>query len=322
MTDHPQTVPDKNRPSINAPRPPAGDYATGMAFALLSYFLFSSNDALVRLTSQTLGPPLIIIGSSLVALPLLILFFWLRGEQITWWPQRPRLVILRTLLGGVTALFAFSAFKRLPLADAYVFIFTMPLFLTGLSVLIFKESIGWRRWSAVAVGFVGVIVAFQPGHTALDWGHLFALCGAMTGSLSLVIMRIVSQTERRPCLAIWQFPGTLVVPLILLLIAPEELTPMAEPKVLGLLFASGVLVASVQLSLIITLRSVPPSQVAPLQYSQILWGVVFGWLLFGDWPQVSVWFGLVLIVASGVYTWHRERVRIRQVAAQNPPARL
>ncbi len=322
MTDKTQSATLPLEPTAQAPRPPAGDYATGMAFALLSYFLFSSNDAIVRLTSQTLSPPLIIIGSSLVALPLLILFFWVRGEEITWWPQRPGLVMLRTALGGITALFAFNAFKRLPLADAYVFIFTMPLFLTGLSMLIFKERIGWRRWAAVAVGFLGVVVAFRPGQAALDWGHLFALCGAVTGSMSLVIMRIVSQVERRPCLAIWQFPGTLVVPALLLLFSPQALAPMAQPPVLGLLLASGFLVAAVQLSLIITLRSVPPSQVAPLQYSQIFWGVVFGWLLFGDWPQASVWFGLVLIVGSGVYTWHRERVRIRQAALQNPPVRL
>lgn len=320
MFSRPAFLPSKS--PRTTPRAPAGDYAIGMGFALLTYFLFSSNDAVVRLASQQIAPPVIILGSSLVALPLLLLFFKLRGEHITWWPQRPGLVILRTALGGVTALFAFNAFQRLPLADAYVFIFTMPLFLTGLSVLVFKEQIGWRRWSAVAVGFLGVVVAFQPGRAALDWGHLYALCGAVTGSISLVILRIISQSERRPCLAIWQFPGTIVVPLAIMAIAPPDISQVVSGRVLLLLVISGLIIASVQLTLIITLRSLPPSQIAPLQYSQILWGVSFGWLLFGDWPQPSVWFGLVLIVGSGVYTWHRERVRIRLASAQNPPARL
>ncbi len=320
MLSRPAFLPSKGPRS--KPRAPAGDYAVGMSFALLTYLLFSSNDAIVRLASQQIAPPLIILGSSLVALPLLLLFFKVRGEHITFWPQRPGLVILRTALGGLTALFAFNAFQRLPLADAYVFIFTMPLFLTGLSVLVFKEKIGWRRWSAVGVGFLGVVIAFQPGRAALDWGHLYALCGAMTGSVSLVILRIVSQTERRPCLAIWQFPGSIVVPLIIMAISPPDMSQLASGRVIGLLLASGLVITTVQLTLIITLRSLPPSQIAPLQYSQILWGVSFGWLLFGDWPQPSVWFGLVLIVASGVYTWHRERVRIRLASAQNPPARL
>lgn len=320
MLSRPAFLPSKS--PRTKPRAPAGDYAVGMSFALITYLLFSSNDAIVRLASQQIAPPLIILGSSLFALPLLLLFFKVRGEHITWWPQRPGLVILRTALGGVTALFAFSAFQRLPLADAYVFIFTMPLFLTGLSVLVFKEKIGWRRWSAVAVGFVGVVIAFQPGRAALDWGHLYALCGAITGSVSLVILRIVSQTERRPCLAIWQFPGSLVVPLIIMAFSPPDMSQVASGRVIGLLLASGLIITAVQLTLIVTLRSLPPSQIAPLQYSQILWGVSFGWLLFGDWPQPSVWFGLVLIVTSGVYTWHRERVRIRSASAQNPPARL
>lgn len=320
MFSRPAFLPSKG--PRKSPRAPAGDYALGMSFALLTYFLFSSNDAIVRLASQHIAPPLIVLGSSLVALPMLLIFFKLRGEDITWWPQRPRLVIFRTILGGITAMFAFSAFQRLPLADAYVFIFTMPLFLTGLSVLVLKEQIGWRRWSAVGVGFLGVVIAFQPGRAALDWGHLYALCGAMTGSLSLVILRIVSQTERRPCLAIWQFPGSIVLPLLLMALAPVEVDQLFSGQVVLLLLISGLVITTVQLTLIITLRSLPPSQIAPLQYSQILWGVSFGWLLFGDWPQPSVWFGLVLIVGSGVYTWHRERVRIRLASAQNPPARI
>jgi drug/metabolite transporter (DMT)-like permease len=120
--------------------------------------------------------------------------------------QRLHLHVLRGVLGMGGGFFAFFAYSRLPLADAYAMIFTTPLLITALSVPIFGEHVGWRRWSAVAVGFVGVLIMLRPGVAPIGIGSLAALAAACFSACAILLVRKLSATESTASIALYSNP--------------------------------------------------------------------------------------------------------------------
>lgn len=291
--------------TTNVQRPISGNYSLGISLSLMAFFSFSATDAIAKLLTQGMSPAVFTICAASLATPLLLGFYWLRGEEIVLKPNLPHLTLFRAITGGTTALCAFTAFQRLPLAEAYVFIFTVPMIITALSVVILKEKVGWRRWTAVIVGFIGVMIAFRPGVSEPQIGHLMAFGCAFFGSIGLITMRQIGQREKRSTLSLWVIIGNVLLPLPFALMDTAGWQSIAWRE-LGLLVMAATGFAFSQVAMISATRAISASQIAPFQYSQIIWGVALGWLLFSDWPSLFVWLGLVLIVGSGLYTWHRE----------------
>lgn len=283
--------------------------ASGIAFAVLSYACFSTGDALIKLASARFS--VFQIAASLAVFALLPVLALTHGQG-GWRALVPRhkgLVILRGALSAASGLFAWRAFALLPLADGYAILFAAPILVTAMSSFLLGEQVGWRRFAAAAVGFVGVLVMIRPDFATLGLGHLFAGLAAVAGAGSLVTLKRIGGRETSASILLAVFLATLcasapMVPGTFVLPTPHELALMA---LAGLLMGCG------HAGLVLATRDTPAVVVAPFQYTQMIWGVAFGVILFGNQPDPILFLGMALVVASGLFTLWRETVRRRPV---------
>jgi S-adenosylmethionine uptake transporter len=270
-------------------------FACFAAYAISDAFVKSLRGSLPAYEAVFFGAML-----GLVAIP----FIRRRGER---WreaviAQRPVLWWTRAIAGAVSNLSAVVAFTHLPMAETFALIFLMPIFVTVLSVVFLKEQVGWRRWSAVVIGFVGVLVVLRPGFRTLGLGHLAAIACGMAGAVSMVALRLAGPHEKRISLYGAGVVGPLLVGGVLML--PSFTWPTLQQA--GLLAGYGLLAALAGVLLMLATELAPANRVAPTQYSQMLWAIGFGYWLFGDtldWPMLV---GIVLILGAGLFTLVRE----------------
>jgi len=276
----------------------------GIAFSAATFACFSAADVAVKwLTAGYSVFQLACLTAVFATLPVAVLV-WRGGRPVVLRPRRPGPVALRTLLLACDTLGAYFAFSRLPLADAYTLLFAAPLIVTALSPWLLRDAVGWHRWSAVIVGFAGVVVAMRPGGAALDLGYLAAIGSASAFSLALVITRRIGDRESAATLVVWTLIGKAAVAGTFMAFA---FTPM--PLVdLALVAFAGVFVGIAQIFMVLAFRQAPPAVVAPFQYTQMLWGVFYGFVFFGDVPDVFIIVGSGLVIASGLYILWREQV--------------
>jgi S-adenosylmethionine uptake transporter len=279
----------------------------GIAFAVLAFAIFSCADAAVKWLSATHSIFQIIFLSTLFAFVPVAALVRREGGLAVLRPRHPGLVALCPLLLAADMVLVFFAFTRLPLADAYTMLFTTPMLVTALSVRLLGERVGWRRWTAVAVGFGGVLIVLRPGFADLDLGHVAALASSLFFALSLIVARRIGGSESG---------STLLVSMMLALLVVTAPVPPAvyvdsTPADLAMLAAIGLLMGLGHLGLIQALRLAPSAVVAPFHYSQIVWAIVFGLLLFGNRPSPWVIAGSAVIIASGLYILWRETLRAR-----------
>ena len=281
----------------------------GIGFAVLSYASFSTADAIVKLTSARFSVFQIAFTVALFALlPVLALTLGQGGLRALI-PQRWPLVALRGGLTAACGLLAWRGFAMLPLSEAYAILFAAPILVTALSAVLLGEEVGWRRWSAQGVGFAGVLVMVRPDFATLGIGHLFTVLAAGLGALGLITLRRIGNSERSaPILA---------AVFVAIMLASGPMVPstfvLPEWREVGLLALAGLLMGCGQAGLVLATREAPAVVVAPFQYSQMIWGVLFGALLFGDRPAPILFAGMALVMASGLYTVWRETVRKRTV---------
>jgi len=275
----------------------------GIALAFLTYALYSWNDAIVKGLGPELPVPEIVFFGTL-AQSVVILLLRPRGER---WRDmfrmnHPKRVLLRMVCGIAAGLLGTFAFTTIPLAEVYALMFLAPILVTLLSLFILGEPVGWRRLSAVAVGFVGMLLVVKPGFRELHLGHLAAAGVAVVGAISMIIMRMIGHSERRVSLVGVVMTGALVVSAIL------TIPVFRLPSLSALLhiMAIGVFGGISQLTILAATRAAPANRVAPAQYSQIAWAVVLGSTFFAEFPDSLSLAGIVLIGLSGLFTLLRE----------------
>ncbi len=289
----------------------AGDHvARGIAFALIAFSIFSCADAGVKWLTERYSVFQIIFVSNLFTLIPVALLIRHEGGLHKLRPRHPWLVGLRSILLAIDMVLVFYAFTELPLADAYALIFAVPMVVTALSVPILGEKVGWRRWSAVVVGFIGVLIVLRPGIAELKAGHIAAISSALFFGLSLILVRRMGKDESTGGLIFWMVVALLAVSAPIM---PEVYVPMSWPD-LGLMAVLGLLSGAGHLMLIRAFRLAPSAIVAPFHYSQMIWAVFFGLFLFGDIPDAWVISGSAVIIGSGLYILWRETVRGRAKA--------
>ncbi len=222
--------------------------------------------------------------------------------------------VSRSLLGMLGMLLNFGAVALLPLAESTSIAFTMPIFATILSALVLHEKIGRHRWSAVAVGFIGVVIMANPDAEHLaSLGVIVALVGAFVTAIVSIVLRDLNKTEQAPAIVFW-FTALSLPPLAIL--AWMSATPHDAHDWL-LLVMLGVSGGVAQLLMTFSLRWGPVSLVIPMDYSQLIWATAAGWLFWSTWPTATSWIGAVLIAAGGLYIAWREQVR-RSAAGVSP----
>lgn len=268
--------------------------------------MFSTGDAFIKAAGAATG---VFVIAFFVTLFSAIPSWFARPADERWrefWRMRhPRLVHLRAAAGVAAGLFGIHAFTHLPLAEAYALIFLMPAFTTLLSVLALGERVGWRRWLAVGLGFLGVLVAVRPGFREVGLAHLAAAGCAFGAAITVTVLRRIGNEEKRTSLIgavfLW---GVLVNGALM---APGFAWP--APQTLLALVLAGFCAGLGQLCLMAATRAAPAARIAPMQYSQILWAVLLGALFFAEYPDTLTLAGLALVALSGLLTLLRDEVR-------------
>jgi drug/metabolite transporter (DMT)-like permease len=244
--------------------------------------------------------------------PLLAWMAWTRNFG-AWRTARPLAHLSRGVLGLATMVLAFSALIYLPLAEAATIGFVAPLFSVMLSAMILSEPVGRHRWSAVAIGFIGVLIVMQPsGGNLPTTGLALALLSALGVAAVTITIRQIGRTESTPTIVLW---FTLIS-----LIATGLLLPFFGQAHDGwtwaILAMLGIFGGIGQLFLTSALRFAPVSVVVPFDYTQLLWAVLLGWAIWDTHPPATTWAGAAVIIGSGLYTLYREHA----LGRESPPA--
>ncbi len=245
---------------------------------------------------------------------VLLLFRAWSQPQVFRYRSLPKQVLRGMLLFGSTY-FNFLALKTLQLTETISIFFFAPMVITALAGPLLGEWAGWRRWVAVAVGFVGVLVITRPGSDAFALGHLFSIAAMLSYCGYVIMTRMMGATETSQSLI---FYSALVPVIFLLPVVPSQAVVPQGALIVGILLSLGVLGAAGHYMLILAYRQATTSALAPYPYLQMLWMIALGYLVFGELPDRWTLLGVGIIVASGLYIVHREhRLRLASRSAPN-----
>lgn len=282
----------------------------GIACALVGLFGMAVMDACAKLLGAGYAISQVILARNGIGALAILAFVVLSGTGLaTLRPRRPGLLALRTLVNLGAAFLFFTGLRYLPLADAFAIAFAAPLFITALSVPVLGEQVGIRRWAAVVVGFVGVLVVVQPGTESFRAEALLPLGAALCYAFAMLIGRRLTRDLSTAAIMFWPCLGAVAVTLVMM---PSQWQTPTLPD--GAVFVFMGVIGTLGMSLITQgYRHAPAAVIAPFDYSVLLWGVIFGWVLWQDIPAPNVWFGAAILVASGLYILHRETRKPRPV---------
>jgi len=285
----------------------------GIVLMLLSIFMFSFGDALGKFIVSTYSVGQLLWLRACAALIVLApMIWWHRAAFVHL--ERPWLQLLRVTLSTMEVAAFFLAAVYLPLADVVTYYLACPIFVTALSAAALREHVGWRRWSAVLIGFCGVLMALQPSLQSISWPATIALGGSLSFAALMLITRSLRATPDI-VLASSQFAGTFTLGALM---APVGwVTPSLDS--LGLFAAAGCISVGALLCVNRSLKLAPASVVVPYQYSMILWAAMFGYAVFGDVPSPATIFGAAIIIGAGLYIFLREQELGRGEAIVSPP---
>src|SRR5713226_8935655 len=285
----------------------------GIGLLLLSIFMFSFGDAMGKFIVATYSVGQLLLLRGCAALIVLSPSIWRHRAQFMLL-ERPWLQLLRVTLSTLEVAAFFLATVYLPLADVITYYLASPIFVTALSAIVLREHVGWRRWSAVLIGFCGVLIALRPSSQTVSWPAAIALGGSLSFAVLMLITRSLRATPDI-VLASSQFAGTFLLGALL---SPFGwVTPGLVSLVL--FAAAGCISVAALLCVNRSLKLAPASVVVPYQYSMIIWAVTFGYFVFGDVPQVATILGAAIIIGAGIYIFMRERALGRGETVVSPP---
>ncbi|MGL4494657.1 MAG: DMT family transporter [Beijerinckiaceae bacterium] len=289
------------------------DNRRGILSMLAASIAFVSGDTLVRLTAATMGVGQIMFMRGLMSVSIVLAIMAATGMLREMRALAHRMVIGRSLIEVVSTTVFIMALPHLPLADVTSILSSAPLIMTAMIVMLGWQTVGWRRWAAILVGFLGVVLVVQPTGAGIGWpALLLILCATLVAARDLF-------SQRTP-------PGipTLVLTLgtlsfvtafggLLSLFQPWR-TPSTQEMVWLASAACCIVVGN--FFIVRAFRASDPTVVTPFRYVSILVSAMVGFLVWGDIPNTLAAIGALLIIGSGVYTIWRERVRAREAAAQ------
>jgi drug/metabolite transporter (DMT)-like permease len=279
---------------------------------------FSANDALTKLAAIDLPVSEIVAIRGFFTLLFAFLIIAVRGEIARLTRIGNPWLVLRALIEGFTGVLIIYALSLMPIADLTAILLAQPFLMTLIGVSLLGEQVGWRRWTAVCAGFVGVLLVIKPATSAFDQVSLVALVAAV-----FVLGRDLLTRKIPPAV-----PTTVITFATALASVPIGVAgALAEPWKTPGLFPFIVVVASAAflvfafILMVIAFRGTDVSSVSPFRYSLVVFAVVFGVILFGEIPDAISFAGMGIIVAAGIYMLHRETAKRRKdrVAALEPP---
>ncbi len=261
-----------------------------------------ANDAVAKLLTERYAPIQIVFLRNLIAVPIVAAVVLAVCGTAGLRTQHLRLHALRGALMVTGAWLYFTALIYLPLAEATALVFSAPIFITALSVPLLGEAVGWRRWGAVLLGFVGVLVIVRPGSAAFQLAALMPVGTALCYAIFMISARWIDRTERLWTMMLFAmlFPMIYAAPFAIATWTPVQAGDAA-------LFVAIAVFGSLGLALIgQAFRMAPAAIVAPFDYTALIWATGLGWLIWGEVPMVWTIFGAGIIVASGIIIILRE----------------
>ena len=289
-----------------APETTAGGNLAGIATMVAGVFCLATMDALAKFLGAGYPVVQLIFLRSVIALPLLLAIAWFsEGGLAGLRTRRPWVHVFRAVLVALAIFTFYTALTYLPLAEVTAIAFAAPLMMTAMSRPLLGEHVGWRRWSAVLVGFLGVLIVVKPGTAAFQPAALIALAAALLYALMLMTARKFAASESAISLVVWSTAGA---GLIAAAAMPFAWTPVAASDA-GWFLALGGLGAVTMLLLTRAFHLAPAAVVAPFDYTALIWALAYGWLIWGEVPAASTWAGAAVIAGAGLYVTHRESRR-------------
>ena len=288
---------------------PSNGNLRSIVFVLAAVGCFALMDAVLKTLSARYPALQIAALRGLTALPLVLLYIAWRGAWHTVLRIRWPLHVLRGVLGIVMLTLFTVGVRSLPLSAAYTLFFIAPLLITALSVPVLGEKVGPRRWTAIAIGFVGVMVVLRPtGDGLASLAGLAVLASALGYSVGAITVRVLARTDSTQSMVVWLMA---CIALGATLLALPDWRPI-DPAHGWLIAGIGVAGALGQYTVTEAFRHGEASLIAPLEYTALLWGVALDFSLWGVLPDGVTWVGAAIIVLSGLYLLHRERVHTQQ----------
>lgn len=287
---------------------PADRPLTAIGIRVIATMLLTSMFAIAKI-AQGYGVnvvEIVFFRQSIAILPVLALVLVGPGLS-SLKTRRPWMHASRTVVGTTGMILNFITISLLPLAETQALWFATPLFATILSAIILREAVGLHRWSAVAFGFVGVMLVVQPqsGHLPI-LGAVTGLTAALLTAFVTILLRQLGRTEPALTTVFWFFTIS-AIPLAFVM--PWFIQPHT-PYVWALLIAMGVVGGLGQVALTLSLQYAPVATLAPVDYASLIWSTVFGVWLFAEIPTIWTWIGAPIIIGSGLYiVWREHRLR-------------
>lgn len=245
---------------------------------------------------------------SLLATPLAVIVVLLMDGAKGLRSKTPGVHLLRGAVGFVASMAFISALALMPLADAVALVFTAPLFITVISVAILRERVGPRRVAALLTGFLGVLIILRPGMGVMQAAALLPLCAAAFYGTMMISARWIDKGDSVWTLMLYMTVLATVFSSVSVFTSWPTPIPRDYLSFLGLAVFSTLGLALLSQAF----RMAPASVVAPFDYSALLWAVFFGWLIFGDIPDLPTMLGGLIIAASGLFLIQRAEVKVRQ----------
>jgi drug/metabolite transporter (DMT)-like permease len=284
-------------------------------YSCFAYLMFSLSDTMAKwFLSEGFERSTIIVANSLPALIILtVLMIKRHGVSRAYHTTYKKLHIVRGLTLIAITYFMFEAVNRLPLTDFYGVIFSTPFIVTIGAFFIFKEKVSITEWIVITIGFAGVLIVVQPDYNDFNLGYLFAFGAVLSVALSTMVVRKIGRDEDPYLYVIF---GSIALVLANIIPAIESPLPptINITHVLAMAFYAFTIPTAVLTLSAVFARAPSIASVAPFQYSQIIWGTLFGYVIFQDIPQINTIIGSAVIIACGLYILlYHQRKRRREL---------
>jgi drug/metabolite transporter (DMT)-like permease len=279
----------------------------GITFSLLGGALLTANDAVLKWLTGDYPVGQLLFYRGLFVLMAVCVIVWRSGGVEIIRINNVRGQFQRAGFAFTSGFLFITGISFLPLADAIAITFAGPLFVTILAALMLGEDVGWRRWAAVAIGFLGVMVMVRPSAEAVQWAALFPLAASLAGALRDITTRRISAHETSMSILCFSTVSVIGFGLCTLPFGWAEL----NYEDLGLMALSGLFVGGAHYLLIERFRWAEAALLAPFKYTNMIWAVLFGFVIFGDLPDAWTLSGAGIVVVGGLYIAHRETLRVK-----------
>ncbi|MBB4006868.1 drug/metabolite transporter (DMT)-like permease [Rhizobium taibaishanense] len=275
----------------------------GPAIMLAGMLMFALNDAMAKALVAHYGLGQVVVVRSMAALLILLPFLVRGGLAPVLSVERPWMQLARVVCSTVEIIAFYYAVSYLPLADVMTYWLAAPIYVAAAAPFLLGETIGWRRITAIVIGFAGVIVTLEPSRAMFSAPALISIIGSAAFAFMMLSGRSLRATPDK-LLVLFQAAAALLGGLFF---APFDWVPIASATDLVMLGLLGIVAMAAHMLVNRALKISDAAAVAPLQYTLLLWAVLFGWLFFGDLPRTSMVIGAALIIGSGLFIFFREK---------------